>query len=84
MLPVAEDGGEVQGRGQTGQVQALQADALHPGGDPLDDQIALELGYGADNDHDSPAQRAASVELFAKTDALDAQAVEPVEELQSL
>ena len=65
-------------------VPAFEPGPAHAGPDPFDDQVALELGDGADDDHDGAAQRAARVDLLAEADELDVQVVELVEHLQEV
>ena len=62
---------------------AFEPGATHAGADPLDDQVALELGDGSDNDDDSTAQRTAGVDLLAIADELDVEAVQLIEDLQT-
>jgi hypothetical protein len=50
---------------------AFKAGAPHAGAHPLDDQVALELGDGADDDDQGAPQWAAGVDLLAETDELD-------------
>jgi hypothetical protein len=49
-------------------VLAFETGAPHAGAHPFDDEVALQLSDGADDNHDGPAQRAAGVDLFAETD----------------
>jgi hypothetical protein len=57
-------------------VLAFEAGASHAGAHPLDDQVALKLSDGADDDDDSPAERAGGIDVFSEADVLD---VEPAE-----
>ncbi len=56
----------------------------HAGAHPLDDQAALQLSDGADDDHDRPTQRAGGVDLFAEADELDVQPVQLVQHLEEV
>ena len=50
----------------------------------FDDQVALKLSDGADDDHDGSAQRTAGVDLFAETNELDAYPVQVVEHIEEV
>ncbi len=65
-------------------VPAFETSAPHAGAHPLDDQVAFELGDGADDDDDGAAQRAAGVDLFAEADELDAEPVQLVEHFEEV
>ena len=58
LATVALDSGVVQFQRIAADVPAFETGAPHAGAHPYDDQIALQLGDGADDDHDSPPQRA--------------------------
>jgi hypothetical protein len=63
---------------------AFEAGAAHAGSDPLDDQVALQLRDGADDNDQGTAQRPSRVDLLAEADELDvepAQLVENIEEV---
>ena len=45
-------------------------------------RLAFELGDGADDDDDGPAQRAAGVDIFPEADELDSDPVQLVEHIQ--
>jgi hypothetical protein len=62
----------------------FEAGAPHAGADPLDDQVAFELGDGPDDDYDRPAQWAVRVDLFAEADELDAEPVQLVEHFEEM
>src|SRR5664280_2820987 len=79
LAAVSLDGGMVQLQWIAADVPAFEAGAPHAGADPLDDQIAFQFGHRADDHHDSPAQRAAGVDLLAEADVLD---VEPAQLVQ--
>lgn len=53
-------------------------------GRSLRDRDPGDAGPGADDDHDSTAQRAAGIDLLPEADELDAQVVELVEHLQEV
>ena len=65
-------------------VAAFEPGAPHAGAHPLDDQVAFELGDGADDDHDGAAQRPAGVDLFTETDELDFEAVQLVQNFKEV
>lgn len=58
---------------------AFQSGAPHTGTDTLDDQVALELGDGTDDDHDRSAEWTAGVNVLSEADELDAEMVQLVE-----
>jgi hypothetical protein len=78
MLAVADDRGMVQHQRIAADVLAFKAGAPHAGSDTLDDQVALQLGDSADDNHDGSAQRPAGVDLLAETDELDAYPVQVI------
>ena len=61
---------------------AFEPSPAHAGPDPLDDEVALELSDGFDDDYHCAAQRAAGVEVLAEADELDLQVVELIEHLR--
>ena len=65
-------------------VLAFEPGAAHAGPDALDDEVALELGDGADDDHNRAAQRAARVEVLTEADELDLEVVELVQHLEEV
>src|ERR1035441_4676316 len=81
VLPVAEDGGPIEDQSLPPDMPAFELGPPHAGAHPLDDQAALQLSDGADDDHHRPAQRSAGVDLFAEADELG---VEPVQLVQHL
>ena len=84
ILAVSLDGGMVELQRITADVLAFEASAPHAGAHPFDDEVALKLSDGADDDHDGPAQRATSVDLFAETDELDAYPVQVVKHIEEV
>ena len=54
-LPISEDGLAIKDERLAADVPAFQFGAAHAGPDPLDDQVALELGDGSDDDDDGTA-----------------------------
>ena len=68
----------------TADVLAFETGAPHAGAHPFDDQVALQLSDGADDDYDGPAQRTAGVDLFPERDELDAYPVQVVEHLEEV
>jgi hypothetical protein len=65
-------------------VPSFKPGPAHAGPDPFDDQVALELGDGADDDHHGTAQRAPGVDILAEADELDSQVVELVQHLEEV
>ena len=63
---------------------ALQPGAAHPCPYPFDDEIAFQLGDGADDDDDGPPERTAGIDILAEADELDAEAVELVQHLEEV
>ena len=54
---------------------AFELGSPHAGANALDDQAALKLGDGADDDDEGAAHRTAGVDLFSTADELDSQVV---------
>src|SRR5664280_1007962 len=79
LLAVAVDGGSIEHQGLPSDMTSFKFGPPHAGAHPFDDQATLELGDGADDNHDRSSQRAAGVDLLAEGDELD---VEPVELIQ--
>jgi hypothetical protein len=65
-------------------VPAFEPGTSHAGTDAFDDQVALELGDGADDDHHRATQRAAGVEVLPEADELDLEMVELIEYLKEV
>jgi hypothetical protein len=84
MLAVSLDGGVVQDHGISADVLAFKASAPHAGALALEDQVTFQFGNGADDDHDGPAQRAAGIDIFPKTDVLDLEPVKLVEDIEEV
>ena len=68
VLAAAEDCRSIEDQGLPSDMPAFELSPPHAGAHPLDDQTALQLSDGADDDHDRPAQRSAGVDLFAEGD----------------
>ena len=84
MLAVAYDRGMVQHQRIAADVLAFEAGAPHAGAHPFDDQVALQLSDGADDDYDGSAQRTAGVDLLPERDELDAYPVQVVEHIKEV
>ena len=84
MLPVSEDGLAIEIESRPSDVPSFEFCTTHAGADSFDDQVAFEFRDRSDDYHDSPAQRAARVELFAERDELDAKPVELVQHLEEV
>ena len=63
-VAVLEDSNPVDVERQAVDMPALQPGAAHACPHPLDDQIALELSDGPDDDDDGPPQRAAGIKIL--------------------
>ncbi len=50
---------------------AFELGAPHSGAHPLDDEIPLQFGDGADDDDHGAAERTACVEIFPEANLLD-------------
>jgi len=81
---VATDGGMVEIERLPSDVPAFELGLPHACPHPLDDQAAFQLSDGADDDDDSPAQRAAGVDLFAEADELDVEPVQFIQDFQEV
>ena len=84
MAPVAQDSVTIESKRGPADVPAFEPCAAHAGTDPLDDQVAFELGDGSDDHHDGPAQRAVRIDRFTEADELDAEPVELVQHLEEV
>jgi hypothetical protein len=56
LLAITEDGGSIEDQSLPSDVPTFELGPPHAGAHSLDDQAALELGDGTDDDHDRPAQ----------------------------
>ena len=65
-------------------VPAFEPGPAHAGSDPLDNQVAFELGDGPDDDDNGAAQRAAGVDLLAEADELDVEMVQLVKHFEEV
>ena len=84
LAAIALDGGVVELQRLASDVLALKPGAPHAGAHPFDDQVAFQFCDGADDDHDSPAQRAGGVDIFPEADELDLEPVEIVENIEEV
>src|ERR1035437_7701582 len=75
LAAVPLDGSMVEFQRVAADVLAFKAGAPHAGPHPLDDQVALEFGDGANDDYDGSAQRAAGIDILPEADVLDLQPV---------
>ena len=80
-LPVSQDGIAVESEWLPSDMPAFEPGAAHPGADSLDDQVALKLGDGPDDDNDRSSERSSRVDLLTEADELY---VEPVEFVQHI
>ena len=83
-VTITENGGAIDVEWGAADVAAFELGAAHAGPDPLDDQVAFQLGDGADDDDDGAAQRAAGVDVLAEADELDVEVVQFVEHFQEV
>jgi len=84
MLAILLNSGMVELQRIAADVPAFESGSPHACAHSLDDEVALKLSDGADDDHDGPAQRTAGVDLFAETDELDAYPVQVVEHIEEV
>ena len=63
---------------------ALELGAPHTGAHPLDDQVALQLSDGADDDHHRPPQRSSGVDIFPEADQLNLYMIEFVQDFEKV
>ena len=84
LAAIAMDSFAVHGDRLPADMAAFEPGSPHAGTHPLDDQRAFEFSDRADDDDDSPAQRAARVDLLAKRDELDSQVIQLIEDLQKM
>src|SRR5664280_457627 len=82
LAAVLFDSGAVQNQRLTADVLTFETGAPHAGAHPFDDQTAFKLSDGADDHDDSPAQRAAGVDVFPEADVLDADPIQLVEHIE--
>lgn len=71
-------------RGRAADVAAFQLGPAHAAPHPFHDQVALQLGDGADDDHHGAAQRAARVDVLPEADELDVEVVHLIQHLQQV
>ena len=81
---IAENGLAVELERTAPDVPAFEPGAPHAGAHTLDDEVALEFGDRADDDHDGPAQRAGRIDRLTERDELDVETVELVEDLEQM
>src|ERR1035437_5069198 len=83
-LTVLFDSGTVQYQRLTADVLTFEPGAPHARAHPFDDQTAFELSDGADDHDDSPAQRAAGIDVFPEADVLDPDPIQLVEHIEEV
>ncbi len=81
-LTITADGSVVEFERPAPDGTPFQPGSAHAGLDPFDDQAALELRDGADDDDQSAAQRSAGIDVLAEADELDVQPVQLVKDLE--
>ena len=84
MLAISLNSGMVELQRMAADVTAFESGSPHACAHPFDDEVALKLCDGADDDHDGSAQRSAGVDLLAETDELDAYPVQVVEHIEEV
>ncbi len=60
-------------------VAAFEPGPAHAGPDSFDDEVALQLGDRADDDHNGATERAAGIEVLAEADVLDVETIHRAE-----
>ena len=83
-LPILKDARAIENKGLASDVAAFELCPPHAGPDPLDDQVALQLGDRSDDDHHRTAQRTSGIDLLAEADELDIEPVQLIEHLQEV
>ena len=83
-LAVADDSATIDVQWPAPDMLALELGTPHPGAHPLDDQVAFQLGDGADNDHHCPPQRSAGVDIFPEADELNLYMIEFVQDFEKV
>ena len=84
MLAILLNSGMVELQRIAADVPAFEAGSPHACAHSLDDEVALKLCDGADDDHDGSAQRSAGVDLLPERDELDAYPVQVVEHIKEV
>ena len=84
MLAISLNSGMVELQRMAADVTAFESGSPHACAHSLDDEVALKLSDGADDDHDGSAQRSAGVDLFPERDELDAYPVQVVEHIEEV
>ena len=84
VLTVSLDGEVIQDQGSSTDLLSFEPGTPHSGAHSLDDQIAFQFSDGADDDHDSPAQRSAGIDVFPRADVLDLETTELVQDLEEM
>jgi hypothetical protein len=83
-LAVSLDGEVIEDQRISADVLSFKPGAPHAGAHSLDDQVAFQLGDCADDDHDGPAQRTASIDILPEADVLDFQPVQFVQDIEEV
>jgi len=84
LIPVTLDDRIVERQRIAADVLALKVGAPHAGARPLDDQGVLSSGNDAEDDDDSPAQRASGIDVLSEADVLDVEPVELVQHIEEM
>jgi len=84
LAAVSLDSSIIEFEGIVADVTAFESGSPHACAYPLDDQAAFEFSDGADDDHDSAAQRSGSVDAFPEADELDLESAELVKHCEEV
>src|ERR1019366_4906357 len=84
LLAITEDGGSIEDQSLPSDMTSFELGPPHAGAHSLDDQAALQLSDGADDDHHRPAGRPAGIDLLLEADELDVQPDKLVQNLQEV
>src|SRR5579872_1441369 len=83
-VAVASNAGFIEDQGIATDVTAFESRAAHAGTDTFNDQIALQLGDGADDHEHGPAERSAGVDVFPEGYELDVTMLQLVDDFEEV
>jgi hypothetical protein len=84
LSPFPQDGVAIELERPAPDVPPFEPGPAHAGPDPLDNEVALEFGDGADDHYDRSAERSSGVDLLAEADELDIEPVQLVQDVEEV
>jgi len=83
-VPFPEDRDPIDVDWPATDVASFEPGPAHAGPDPLDDQIALQLGDRADDDDDGAAERTTGIEVLPEAHIFDVEVVQFIQHLEEV